>query len=123
MFRLLYGMCTVVRSQAVHGQTVKLVVRGPLNFQISVLVQQFNSARLLNILHLNLYIGLCCHCSPHFASIHRSIMSSLRNAVKRVTHKERSQPRARNHLGLLEKKKDYQRRAKDFHFKTDLLTK
>jgi U3 small nucleolar RNA-associated protein 11 len=51
------------------------------------------------------------------------IMSSLRNAVKRVTHKERSQPRARNHLGLLEKKKDYQRRAKDFHFKTDLLTK
>lgn len=50
-------------------------------------------------------------------------MSSLRNAVKRVTHKERSQPRARKHLGLLEKKKDYQRRAKDFHFKTDLLTK
>lgn len=50
-------------------------------------------------------------------------MSSLRNAVKRITHKERSQPRARNHLGLLEKKKDYKRRAKDFHFKSDLVKK
>lgn len=48
-------------------------------------------------------------------------MSSLRNAVKRVTHKERSQPRARNHLGLLEKKKDYKKRAKDYHAKSDLI--
>jgi U3 small nucleolar RNA-associated protein 11 len=50
-------------------------------------------------------------------------MSSLRNAVKRITHKERAQPRARKHLGLLEKKKDYVRRARDFHFKSDLLNK
>jgi U3 small nucleolar RNA-associated protein 11 len=49
-------------------------------------------------------------------------MSSLRNAVKRVTHKERSQPQARNHLGILEKKKDYKERAKDFHRKEDRIT-
>jgi len=48
-------------------------------------------------------------------------MSSLRNAVKRVTHKERSQPRGRSHLGLLEKKKDYKVRSRDFHDKQDRL--
>lgn len=46
-------------------------------------------------------------------------MSSLRNAVKRITHKERSQPRARAHLGILEKKKDYKQRAVDYHRKED----
>mmetsp|Transcript_4828 Transcript_4828/g.10987 ORF Transcript_4828/g.10987 Transcript_4828/m.10987 type:complete len:331 (-) Transcript_4828:1265-2257(-) len=46
-------------------------------------------------------------------------MSSLRNAVKRVTHKERSQPQARSHLGLLEKKGDYRLRSKDFHRKEE----
>lgn len=46
-------------------------------------------------------------------------MSSLRNAVKRVTHKERSQPQSRSRLGLLEKKKDYVVRAKDYHLKED----
>ena len=34
-------------------------------------------------------------------------MSSLRNAVKRVEHKERAQPASRKKLGLLEKHKDY----------------
>ena len=46
-------------------------------------------------------------------------MSSLRNAVKRITHKERSQPQRRAHLGFLEKKKDYIVRAKDYHRKED----
>lgn len=48
-------------------------------------------------------------------------MSSLRNAVKRITHKERSQPQSRSHLGLLEKKKDYKLRAKDYHLKEEKL--
>jgi U3 small nucleolar RNA-associated protein 11 len=48
-------------------------------------------------------------------------MSSLRNAVKRVTHKERSQPEARKKLGFLEKHKDYVERAQDYHKKQDYL--
>jgi U3 small nucleolar RNA-associated protein 11 len=46
-------------------------------------------------------------------------MSSLRNAVKRIAHKERSQPQARQNLGILEKKKDYKQRSTDFHRKQD----
>lgn len=39
-------------------------------------------------------------------------MSSLRNAVKRVEHKERAQPASRRKLGLLEKHKDYGERER-----------
>jgi U3 small nucleolar RNA-associated protein 11 len=50
-------------------------------------------------------------------------MSSLRNAAKRVTHKERGQPAARRRLGFLEKHKDYVVRARDFQKKKKFLTK
>ncbi|THG23445.1 hypothetical protein TEA_022487 [Camellia sinensis var. sinensis] len=48
-------------------------------------------------------------------------MSSLRNAVYRRAHKERSQPQSRKKYGLLEKHKDYVVRAKAFHKKEDAL--
>ncbi|EIE25270.1 small-subunit processome, partial [Coccomyxa subellipsoidea C-169] len=48
-------------------------------------------------------------------------MSSLRNAIKRKTHKERPQPQSRSKFGLLERKKDYKARADDFHRKEKAL--
>ena len=48
-------------------------------------------------------------------------MSSLQNAIKRRTHKERAQPAARAKFGLLEKHKDYVERAKDFHRKENTI--
>ncbi|KAK0665636.1 putative U3 small nucleolar RNA-associated protein 11 [Cercophora samala] len=48
-------------------------------------------------------------------------MSSLRNSVQRRSHRERAQPLERARLGLLEKKKDYQKRAKDYKKKQTVL--
>ncbi|KAF8578992.1 u3 small nucleolar RNA-associated protein 11 [Ramaria rubella] len=46
-------------------------------------------------------------------------MSSLRNSLHRRNHKERSQLAHRSRLGILEKHKDYVKRARDFHSKQD----
>lgn len=47
----------------------------------------------------------------------------MRNAVKRVTHKERAQPSNRKKFGLLEKHKDYIERANDYKKKQSHITK
>jgi U3 small nucleolar RNA-associated protein 11 len=57
-------------------------------------------------------------CTNHTDGHHHfAIMSSLRNAVKRITHKERSQLQSRSHLGLLEKKADYRLRSTNYKHK------
>ncbi|KAL2257402.1 hypothetical protein VTK26DRAFT_217 [Humicola hyalothermophila] len=48
-------------------------------------------------------------------------MSSLRNSIQRRAHRERAQPLERERLGLLEKKKDYQKRARDYNKKKAVL--
>jgi U3 small nucleolar RNA-associated protein 11 len=47
--------------------------------------------------------------------------SSLRNSLHRRNHKERSQLKNRNRLGILEKHKDYVLRASDYHSKQERL--
>ena len=44
-------------------------------------------------------------------------MSSLKKYLKQRPYRERAQPKGRKRLGLLEKKKDYKKRAVNYHFK------
>lgn len=48
---------------------------------------------------------------------------NLSRVMKKKEYKERSQPASRARLGLLEKKKDYVERAKDYHQKQDQLNR
>merc|ERR1712180_94367 len=52
-----------------------------------------------------------------------SKMSSLKSAMKghQKTHRERGQVSGRKHLGLLEKRKDYVQRAKNYHKKESFI--
>ncbi|GER52530.1 U3 small nucleolar RNA-associated protein 11 [Striga asiatica] len=50
-------------------------------------------------------------------------MSSLRNAIPRRAHKERAQPQSRRRFGLLEKHKDYVKRAQAYHQKEQAIQK
>jgi U3 small nucleolar RNA-associated protein 11 len=54
---------------------------------------------------------------PHDTQQSVATMSSMRNAVQRRNHKERAQPLERQKWGLLEKRKDYTKRAKDHNEK------
>jgi U3 small nucleolar RNA-associated protein 11 len=48
--------------------------------------------------------------------------TAFKNAVQRREHYERSQPSGRAKLGLLEKHKDYVKRARNFHEKEKRIT-
>lgn len=50
-------------------------------------------------------------------------MSSFKNAIPRRAHKERAQPAWRKKFGLLEKKKDYSKRAEAHHKKEETIQK
>ena len=52
-----------------------------------------------------------------------STANAWRNAIPRRMYRERRQLKSREHLGLLEKKRDYKRRAKDFHKKENIISK
>ena len=60
---------------------------------------------------------------PRACSHTTASMSSRKNLAKTRTYRERSQPKARAKLGMLEKHKDYKLRAVDFHRKEDALQK
>jgi U3 small nucleolar RNA-associated protein 11 len=51
-----------------------------------------------------------------------SSAATWKNALPRRMYRERRQLKSREHLGLLEKKRDYKRRAKDYHAKENVIS-
>jgi U3 small nucleolar RNA-associated protein 11 len=51
-----------------------------------------------------------------------SSAAQWRNAIPRRMYRERPQLHSREHLGILEKKRDYKRRAKDYHQKENVIS-
>ena len=49
--------------------------------------------------------------------------TKMKNYIPRRTYRERGQLHRRQHLGILEKKKDYRVRARDFKQKTETIKK
>ena len=49
--------------------------------------------------------------------------STFKNVIPRRKYRERAQPQHREHLGLLEKKKDYKARAQNYHKKEDMMNR
>ena len=49
--------------------------------------------------------------------------TQIKNVLPRRMYKERGQLAKREHLGILEKKKDYKRRSKDFKNKDKIISK
>ena len=49
--------------------------------------------------------------------------TQIKNLLPRRMYKERGQLAKREHLGILEKKKDYKRRSKDFKNKDKIISK
>jgi U3 small nucleolar RNA-associated protein 11 len=52
-----------------------------------------------------------------------SSANAWRNAIPRRMYRERGQLKSRDHLGILEKKKDYKRRANDYKSKQTFISK
>lgn len=52
-----------------------------------------------------------------------STANAWKNAIPRRMYRERRQLKSREHLGHLEKKRDYKVRAKDFHQKDNVISK
>lgn len=50
-------------------------------------------------------------------------MSSWKNVINQRKYRERGQLKEREHLGFLEKKKDYKLRAVNYHKKEDQMKK